>query len=80
MIQTYKPLSIVGLATVLVIASSAYSESDQTRPPHYEPTRNTLGHPDMQGIWDFRTLTPLERPKEVADKSVFSPEEAEVGT
>src|SRR5262245_34266062 len=26
-------------------------------------------HPDLQGIWSRSTLTPLERPKEVADKA-----------
>jgi len=31
----------------------------------------------MQGIWDFRTLTPLERPREFGDKAVFTSEEAE---
>jgi len=77
MSHTHKLLPIAGLATLLLIASSAYSESDKSRPSNYEPPQNSHGHPDLQGIWDFRTLTPLERPKDVADKSVFSPEEAE---
>ena len=34
------------------------------------------GDPDLQGVWDFRTLTPLERPDELAGKEVFTPEEA----
>ena len=24
--------------------------------------RTADGHPDIQGVWDFRTLTPLQRP------------------
>ena len=34
------------------------------------------GDPDLQGVWDFRTLTPLERPRELAGKEVFTEEEA----
>ncbi len=33
-------------------------------------------HPDLQGVWDFRSLTPLERPRALADKDVFTDEEA----
>ncbi len=35
------------------------------------------GVPDLQGLWDFRTITPLERPDDLADKAVFTPEEAD---
>jgi hypothetical protein len=34
------------------------------------------GAPDLQGVWDFRTITPLERPAELADKEVLTAEEA----
>jgi hypothetical protein len=30
----------------------------------------------MQGIWDFRTITPLERPAQFAGREVLTPEEA----
>ncbi len=42
----------------------------------YEAPRNSHGQPDLQGIWDFRTLTPLERPKALGDKVQFTREEA----
>ncbi len=35
------------------------------------------GAPDLQGIWDFRSLTPMERPGTLGEKEVFSGEEAE---
>ena len=38
--------------------------------------RTPWGEPDLQGVWDFRTLTPMERPGEFADKDVFTSEEA----
>ena len=34
------------------------------------------GDPDLQGIWDFRTITPMERPAELAGKPVLTAEEA----
>ena len=34
------------------------------------------GDPDLQGVWDYRTLTPLERPEELADKEFLTEEEA----
>ena len=38
--------------------------------------RTPWGHADLQGIWDFRTITPLERPEEMADREFLSAEEA----
>jgi hypothetical protein len=35
------------------------------------------GAPDLQGVWDFRSLTPMERPSEFKDKQEFTEEEAE---
>ena len=37
--------------------------------------RTEWGAPDLQGVWDFRTLTPFERPAELADKAVYTDEE-----
>jgi len=34
------------------------------------------GHPDLSGIWTNVTITPLERPRELAGKEFFTPEEA----
>ncbi len=34
------------------------------------------GQPDLQGIWSNATVTPLERPADLAGKPTFTPEEA----
>jgi hypothetical protein len=34
------------------------------------------GHPDLQGIWSNATITPLERPKDLAGKPYFTTDEA----
>ena len=40
------------------------------------PPRAPDGHPDLQGTWNFSSLTPLERPAQFADKPVLSDAEA----
>jgi hypothetical protein len=40
------------------------------------PPRPRDGHPDLQGIWNFSSLTPLERPAQFADKPVLTDAEA----
>ncbi len=41
-----------------------------------ETPRTSWGAPDLQGVWDFRSLTPMERPAELADQEVFTSEQA----
>ena len=40
------------------------------------PPRGPDGHPDLQGTWNFSSLTPLERPAQFADKPVLTDAEA----
>jgi hypothetical protein len=37
--------------------------------------RDSNGHPDLQGIWSYATVTPLERPNGLAGKSTFNSDE-----
>ena len=38
--------------------------------------RTAWGAPDLQGVWDFRTLTPLQRPEEFEGRELLTDEEA----
>src|SRR4029077_8082010 len=38
--------------------------------------RTADGQPDLQGVWDYRTITPLERPKDLGTKAFFTEAEA----
>src|SRR5216117_3986802 len=44
-----------------LIPISAFSQAKMLRTPD--------GQPDLQGIWSFATITPLERPAELAGRS-----------
>jgi len=40
------------------------------------PPHTIDGQPDLQGIWGFATITPLERPSDLAGKDLFTGKEA----
>jgi hypothetical protein len=42
----------------------------------WTPPRTPDGQPDLQGVWNYSTLTPLERPSELGGKQVLTDEEA----
>ena len=64
-------LATVGVVALLSASAAAQSVADATATP-----RTAWGQPDLQGVWDFRTVTPLERPTDLADKAFLTPEEA----
>ena len=66
---------IVPLISMPVTAQTTPS-AGRSSPTKWSPPRTAEGQPDLQGVWDFGTLTPLERPAALGDKTVFSDEEA----
>jgi hypothetical protein len=42
----------------------------------WSPTRTPDGQFDMEGVWDFSTITPLERPSGLGSKQTFTDAEA----
>ena len=42
-----------------------------------EIPRTSWGAPDLRGTWDFRSITPFERPAEFKDKEFLTPDEIE---
>ena len=64
------------LAAVFAVVSLTQMFADAQSTNTAEPPRTPWGAPDLQGVWDFRTLTPLERPEEFTGKTVLTAEEA----
>jgi hypothetical protein len=58
-----------------VLASLAVLAAILVNPLPGQP-RTPEGHPDLQGTWTNATLTPMERPAELAGKATLSDEEA----
>jgi len=59
----------MALSGALVAATLQAQTSEMPRTEH--------GFPDLQGTYTYRTLTPLNRPAELADKPTLTPQEAE---
>ena len=56
---------LIGLGALVVAAAEAQ-----------QATRTAWGDPDIQGVFTFSTITPLQRPDDVAGRAVLTAEEA----
>ena len=66
--MSYRYLAAACTVIAFVMLAAAPASAQMPRTP--------WGAPDLQGIWDFRTITPLERPEELGDKAFLTVEEA----
>jgi hypothetical protein len=61
-------------AAVAVLGLTACAGTSPSRP---SVPRLADGRPDLNGVWSYATLTPVERPKELGDKATLTAAEAE---
>ena len=61
-------LALIALVGLLALPVLAVAQDDGPR--------TDWGAPDLQGVWDFRTITPLQRPEDLGDKAFLTEEEA----
>src|SRR3954468_16740057 len=62
------------LVSMLVVVSSIGLIAQQRST--YKTPRTPDGQPDLQGFWTNLTYTPFERPKELANKPLYTEKEA----
>lgn len=43
----------------------------------YEAPKTEYGHPDLQGVWNFSSNTPMQRPRQFADQEFLTREEVQ---
>jgi hypothetical protein len=75
----------IALAATLGLVSTAQAQTPSAAPTNAaapnsaasteKPPRTPWGHPDLQGTWDYRTITPLERPREFGMRDRYTEEE-----
>ena len=68
--QCLVAVSIVVAVLALTPALAAGQENTQAS------LRTAWGDPALHGIWDFRSITPLQRPEQYADREFLTEEEA----
>jgi len=64
------------LAVLLSFLCTPYFSSAQSA-PNADIPRLSNGRPDLQGTWDFRTITPFQRPSDLAEKELLTEQERE---
>lgn len=65
-------LLIGSLTLLVVVVWTPIPAAAQDEIPH-----TSWGDPDLQGVWDFRTITPMQRPESQADKEFLTDQEAD---
>ena len=68
-------MTVRGFAAACMLIALAGAGAPAAAQEEFEPPRLPDGRPDLQGVWDFRTLTPLQRPED-QESAVLSDEEA----
>jgi hypothetical protein len=67
---------LIVAACVLAVCEVALAQSPPATGRTWTAPKTPWGDPDLQGTWNYATMTPLERPREFGDKAVLTADEA----
>ena len=78
------PLVLIAVAVLAPLpvtgqrGSTPASAAAKPSPPasHWTAPRTPWGDPDLDGVWNYATMTPFERSREMTGKEILTPEEA----
>ena len=70
------PLAALVLSEATHVAGRRVEGAGLAQPAAWKAPATPWGEPDLQGIWTYATMTPLERPRELAAKAVLTEAEA----
>jgi hypothetical protein len=68
--------ALASVSAAAVVAAFALGAAAPAAAQTSKVPKTAWGKPDLTGLWDFRTITPLERPANMADKEFLTPAEA----
>jgi hypothetical protein len=71
-------LTWIGILSPAIMVASVALHAQTSAASHRTSTsaRTAWGDPDLRGVWNYATMTPLERDREFAEKATFTQEEA----
>ncbi len=63
----------ISLALTLTAAFSGFAVAQSST--DYQTPRTEYGHPDLQGVWNFATSIPMQRPDRFGEQEFLTPEQ-----
>lgn len=63
------PIFNLGLALFLLTGADTFAQNDYVAP------RTEWGHPDLQGVWNFSSNIPMQRPERYGDRQFMTDDE-----
>ena len=72
-----RPVLTVHVFSAFVLAASLATVPLSSQTASSETPRTPWGDPDLQGVWSYASLTPLQRPGQFANQEFFTPEQAD---
>src|SRR5262249_15509507 len=67
---------VIGVLSMLTVVTMTELRGQTPSTTGWTPPKTVDGQPDLQGVWSFATVTPLQRPSALAGKEVLGEEEA----
>ena len=71
-------IRFLSLGFAISLAGGLFGADEETdaKGTEWSPPRTAWGVPDLRGVWDFRTITPLERPARFGETTSLTADEA----